>query len=380
MQVLQNAFTKAISIALPDQQEILRTDMSTLRSIWEQLNMDLNTVQARINSILNRWEDHAESYSRFDTWLSETENLLNMVGDTKGELGEMKTLLERYKHLKDEAIGKKSDLDRLVNEAVELSEWAHNHETIAQTSRLVSRWEVLGHQIDEKKSCVENEIDKYHAYHAALQETEKWLLQVSFQLMSHNSLYIVNKEQIIDQIKQHDDLMSEIENYESVLEALKAKGLGQISRYESVNPSIKTAIETQLQNVRDSYNSLLSTALQIKSRLGESLSKFQEYENALESIMKNLNMYRPEVEEECQAPLDTLDGAKASLERSRILYNKLQNEKSRLAVAVEACGAAAACVSRPSSPLDAPPVQVPVKEVELRNGIEDLIDQVIFFT
>jgi hypothetical protein len=45
---------------------------------------------------------------------------------------------------------------------------------------------------------------EYTAYHQSLQDTEKWLLQISFQLMAHNSLYITNREQTQEQISQHE--------------------------------------------------------------------------------------------------------------------------------------------------------------------------------
>lgn len=60
------------------------------------------------------------------------------------------------------------------------------------------------------------------------------------------------------------------------------------------------------------------------------------------------------------------------------LHNKLQNEKSRLAVAVQACEAATACISRPSSPQDPTPAPIPERELMVRARLEDLIDQVTF--
>lgn len=60
------------------------------------------------------------------------------------------------------------------------------------------------------------------------------------------------------------------------------------------------------------------------------------------------------------------------------MHNKLQAEKSRLAVAVQACEAATASISRPSSPRDTLPPPIPQKELEVRARLEDLIDQVSF--
>lgn len=363
-------------MALPEQQDQLRSDMANLRSNWEQLSMDLNTVQAKVKSVLSRWEDHAEAYNKFARWLEENEDVVKGSPDTKGEFGEMKTMLERYKHIQEEICNKKSDLDHLTAEATELSAWAKNNKTLNETKQLLDRWKALAELVGERRKLMENEMQEYNAYHAALQETEKWLLQISFQLMAHNSLYITNKEQTIEQIKQHEALLAEIQKYQEVLDELKSKGHGQIDRYVGANPTIRSTIEMQLQNVQDSYNSLLNTALQIKNRLAESLAKFQEYENTLESIMKNLDMYEVEMTQELEAPLDNLTSAEQSLENARTLHNKLQAEKARLALAVEACEAAAACVSRPGSPLDAPPIQVPAREVEVRTRLDDLIDQV----
>ncbi|XP_076667923.1 muscle-specific protein 300 kDa isoform X16 [Andrena cerasifolii] len=375
LSTLQNAFTKAIDTSVPEQQDQLRSDMAGLRSSWEQLSIDLNTVQAQLKSLLNRWDDHAEAHGKLKRWLEETEKNIQQLPDTKGEFGDMKTMLERYKHIQEEVRGKKTELDHLLEEASELSKLAKKNTPLDQTKGLLKRWQKLSDRVEERKKLVENEMQEYNAYHAALQETEKWLLQISFQLMAHNSLYITSKEQTVAQIKQHETLLSEIENYTSVLDDLKVKGNGQIGRYVAVNPEIKAVIETQLQNVQESYNSLLNTAVQIKKRLAESLVKFQEYENTLESIMKNLDVYEPEIAQEMEAPLDTLEQAKERFDNARALHNKLQSEKTRLALAVEACEAAVACVSRPGSPLDAPPVQIPAREVEVRTKLEELIDQ-----
>ncbi|KAL7297367.1 hypothetical protein TKK_0009753 [Trichogramma kaykai] len=372
---LQNVFAKAINTAPSDQQEELRNDMSELRSSWEQLTMDLNTVQAQLKSIIHRWEDFYETRNQFEKWLNQTEEILNAVPNTKGELGEMKTYLEKYKHINEEVRSKKSDLDHLVSEAAELSHWAKDDTAEKQVDILKSRWASLEDFVHIRKNMIDEEIKEYNAYHLGLQDIEKWLLQVSFQLMAHNSLYIVSKEQTLEQISTHQALLTEIRNYESVLDELKTKGEEQILTYEESNPQIRPTISTQLENVRESYKSLLTTALQIESRLNESLSKFQEYENTLESILNNLDEYEPQVIEHQNASLDTLELAEENLASSKVLYNKLLSEKARLALAVEACEAAAACLSRPGSPLDSPSVPIPAKEMEVRTRLDDVIDQ-----
>jgi hypothetical protein len=46
---------------------------------------------------MSRWEDYADAKARLENWISEMEEAIRDTPDTKAELGEMKTLIERYK-------------------------------------------------------------------------------------------------------------------------------------------------------------------------------------------------------------------------------------------------------------------------------------------
>lgn len=56
--------------------------------------------------------------------------------------------------------------------------------------------------------------------------------------------------------------------------------------------------------------------------------------------------------------------------------SKLQNEKTKLALAVQACEAAIASISRPSSPIESSNSQIPEQEICIRLRLEDNLDQV----
>ncbi|GLH12192.1 Nesprin-1, partial [Gryllus bimaculatus] len=376
MSVMQDVFAKAINTAPADHQDNLREDMTQLRNSWDQLNMDLTSVMAQLKAALSRWEEYNEQKSQLETWMSNMEETLKETPDTKGELGEMKTLIERFKHLQAEVNSKKGDLDHLLSEAAELAVWASQPTVLEEVQKLQSRWDNLSRRCVTCQEALELEIGEYTAYHNSLQNTEKWILQTSFTLMAHNSLYITNKQQTLEQIQQHEALLEDIQKYQAVLDDIRAKGHGQIKRYVSSTPSIQETIEKQLNNVQDSYNSLLHTAIQIKKRLMESLAKFQEYEETLESIKKNLDVYEQLITKDFQPPVGNLALTHQLLEETRELHNKLQAEKSRLAVAVQACEAAAACISRPSSPQDTMPPPIPDSELLVRARLEDFIDQV----
>lgn len=374
MGLVQEAFTKATNLTPEDKQESLREHMAEMRQGWDKFTMRLQETMAILKSALGRWEDYVDAKQRLSRWLAETEDLFSTLPETRGELSEMKTMLERFRHIQTDVSAKRTDLEHLASEAQNLSSRSANESD--EINHLQARWEKLNLDCGARIDALQSEVNDYTAYHQKLQEAERWLLQVSFQLMAHNSLYITNREQTQEQISQHEMLLNEIQKYQTHLDDLKAKGQSQIERYDHSTPSIRTTIETQLKNIQDSYDSLLNTSVQIRNRLHESLAKFQEYENTIDSIMHNLEGYEPVITTELDEPATTLEMAQEQLKCAQTLHNKLQSEKSRLAIAVLACEAATASISRPSSPLECAMQPIPERELIVRAKLEDLIDQV----
>lgn len=376
LNIVQDAFTKATNLTPEDQQDALKSNMSELKKSWEQFTDNIQNAVDLVKSALNKWEDHNEKVSAFEKWLDNTEEQLSIEPNTHGELSEMKTLLDGLKHLSKRIKEKDhEELQYLKNDAIDLSAWAKSPKKVDDMNNLQARFEKVSTRCDD---CIQNlaaEINDHNDYYQKLQDAEKWLLQISFQLMAHNSLYITNRDQTQEQIDQHDILMNEIQKYQSNIDDLKAKGYNQIARYEPTSPKIRSIVETQLKNVQDSYDSLLNTSVQIRNRLQESLAKFEEYENILDTIQKNLEDYESEIGD-LDEPATTLAMARDQLKVGQALNGKLQGEKSRLAFAVQACETATASISRPSSPLEPQIPQIPEKELLVRGKLEDLIDQV----
>ncbi|XP_070139488.1 muscle-specific protein 300 kDa isoform X14 [Drosophila kikkawai] len=368
--LVQDAYSKASNITPEDKQEKLRELMTKVREDWDALGLAVKQKLSDLKQAQNRWNDFAANKDKLENWLNETEKTIKVAPETKGELSEMKTLLERYKTLGNELKQKGSELEQLQSEARDLGT------EVDAVNRLQSRCDKLKNDCSAHIKALEQEIVDYNAYHQSLQDVEKWLLQISFQLMAHNSLFISNREQTQEQIKQHEALLGEIQKYQTNLDDLNAKGQAQISRYESSTPTIRPVVESQLKNIQDSYNSLLQTSVQIKNRLLESLAKFQEYEDTLDSIMRNLEAYEPIIQTELDAPATSLELAQNQLRCAQEMQNKLNNEKSRLAAAVQACEAATASISRPSSPLETAMQAIPERELIVRAKLEDLLDQV----
>merc|ERR1712106_877405 len=273
-------------------------------------------------------------------------------------------------------MGKQVSMEKLKKEARELSTVSEDKSVYQQFIEVEKRLEQNSKRCQEIKGHIETEVEDYNSYPQNMQETEKWLLQISFQLMAHNSLYITTREQTQQQLEQHEQLLDQIKAYQASLEKVRTKGDAQVARYINSNPNIKATNDKQHQNVQESYNSLLHTATQIKNRLMDSLEKFREYEETLESIIENIEKWEPEISEELSKPVDNIEMATEELDNIRGIHNRLQNEKSRLATAIQACETATASISRPTSPMDDENDISHKREGDAKIKLEDLIDQV----
>ena len=230
---------------------------------------------------------------------------------------------------------------------------------------------------EEMIASTEKEIEESNKYSQSLQEVEKWLLQMNFQLMAHNSLYITSRDQTKEQIEHHEDLMGQIRNYQKTLDSAREEGSARVARYVRDRPDMKTKIEKQHQNFQESYNSLLQTGTQIKNRLADSLAKFQEYEDALDNIARNLEALEPKIRGDSSAAEGT-DNVQDEFEAIRAIHNRLQAEKALLQTAVQACEVASASISRPGTPIrdgsEEGGAAAPAREVGIKLKLEELID------
>jgi nesprin-1 len=256
---------------------------------YETLNVDLNKNVSELERALQRWKDFEKGTNKISDWSKEKLNELRNLPESRGEIGEMKTQQERLISICNDILTEKSNLDSLNNEATYLAKVSSDRSGLETVKTLKDKLGSLESECRKHQDHLQKEIDDYSHYHQQVQNIEKWLLQMSFQLMAHNSLYISTKEQAVEQMNQHDSLMKEIHEYQSTIDDAKAKGNQQSTKYKKIKPEMKSTLDRQHQNIQESYNSLLQTGAQIKNRLLDSISKFQEYEDTLDSVARNLD-------------------------------------------------------------------------------------------
>ena len=101
-----------------------------------------------------------------------------------GELCEMKTILEKYRNISNEMVKREAELAALESSTAELppncggADADYSREIDALREELRAQKSVCDRMI----AATEKEIEENNSYGASLQETEKWLLQMNFQV------------------------------------------------------------------------------------------------------------------------------------------------------------------------------------------------------
>ena len=125
-----------------------------------------------------------------------------------------------------------------------LQSWSKDSSTAEQLDAAEKEWRSLLDECAKEKEALEKEIAECALYQHGLQEVEKWLLQMSFQLMAQNSLYITNKAQTEEQIAQHGALLQEIFKYVHSFQIAIEVGSNCTSMYNM--PSVYAATKKRL--------------------------------------------------------------------------------------------------------------------------------------
>ena len=324
------SLSKVMTSTDSEKVEEMKVSLSDMRKMLDQLNVNLSRETSLLKASLQKWEVYNASIEEITSWLNDTDENLKENPQSNGLLGEMKTSLQRIKYVDEELQKKMECIKKLKSESSDFAKDIDEGKVADELTEIETRLNACNIRCQQIRESVEKEIDEYNCYNTKMQETEKWLLQISFQLMAHNSLYITTREMTQQQLEQHEKVIDDIKAYQKSLDNVRQMGEAQGNKYRTSNPDLPASIEKQHQNVQESYNSLLQTATQIKNRLLDSLEKFKDYEDTLQSIFENIDKWEPEIVEELSKTVETIDEVTEELENVRVSINHFLNKFQKL--------------------------------------------------
>ncbi|XP_037575542.1 muscle-specific protein 300 kDa [Dermacentor silvarum] len=307
--------------------------------------------------------------------LQEVEESLKERPVSGGDLVQIRCLVEQYKHTARNLDDHKQKLKELRVEASELAEKTDGGEVLPVLQEMAKQLESLQKKCQATLDSLESELHDAQSYQKALQEAEKWLLQMSFPVMAQHSLQVLNKQQTQEQLDKYKGILAEVKQYQSTLDDVKAKGRGLVNRYKKDAPQLEQQVQSQLDNIQESYDALLTGANQVLARLESALQKFISYETMLEVCDKLLEELEPKISALSEDTPKTAEASKIKLETCKGMLSQLTEARTQFQEAIQGCIEAVSSVSRPSSPEVATVFSVPEQEASIKIRLQDNIEQ-----
>ncbi|ESO86156.1 hypothetical protein LOTGIDRAFT_167389 [Lottia gigantea] len=320
-----------------DGKKMVEEQVTDLTNNWDKLNSSISEVTAMLEGVQQRWHDYEEYFGSLVRWLAEKESLLRSEPELKATLAEKKIQLDKYQMILTDIESHNRLINELADRVANLQALCDNPQIANSLSDVQQRFEAVRNRCQDIVEMLQDRYDEHLLFHETQQDCEKWLLDTSFRLMSHNSLNVSTMELTERQIEKHKAIVREITNYRSTMDHVNQIGQSLVLN----NPNIlKLAeqVQSQLQNLEQSYVNLQSTAQQIKDRLQDILKKWQTYKKLLEKTEEYLTDDVVEWLEEAESNIpDSIDEAQQQREATQALLEKLYERKQELAATAHTC-------------------------------------------
>ncbi|KAL8590280.1 hypothetical protein ACOMHN_006396 [Nucella lapillus] len=308
-----------------------------LNQEWETLNKQIRSCTEMLEGMQHRWHEYEQYYGSLVRWLNDTEDALRSGAEPKALLIERKAQLDKFKLILSDVENHRRLVNELSDRGANLEALCDNVDVSASLDDLQARFDALLYRAKDMVEEQQRLYDEHMEFHEAQQDCEKWLLQMSFRLMSNNSLNVSTMELTERQIDKHRTLIREIEDYGMTVSGVTRLGQ-QVMQHSVRVPRLVETVQAQLENLQDSYSSLQATASQIRDRLKEILSKWQWYKELLESTQTYLTTTFPQWLQEAQAHLpDSFLHAQQQREDSQAGLEKLYSMREELQQAAQRC-------------------------------------------
>ncbi|KAL1429843.1 hypothetical protein MTO96_015704 [Rhipicephalus appendiculatus] len=353
----------------------IRSQVDSLRDQLTTLEQLTSEATGRMASLQSRWQELMQGADTLKVSLREVEESLKERPVSGGDLVQIRCLVEQYKHTARNLDDHKQKLKELRLEASELAEKTDGGEVLPVLREMADQLDSLQKKCQATLDSLESELHDAQSYHKALQEAEKWLLQMSFPVMAQHSLQVLNKQQTQEQIDKYKGILAEVKQYQSTLDDVKAKGRGLVNRYKKDAPQLEQQVQSQLDNIQESYDALLTGANQVLARLESALQKFISYETMLEVCDKLLEELEPKISALSEDTPKTAEASKIKLETCKGMLTQLTEARTQFQEAIQGCIEAVSSVSRPSSPEVATVFSVPEQEASIKIRLQDNIEQ-----
>uniref|UniRef100_A0A8C2KL13 Spectrin repeat containing, nuclear envelope 1a n=1 Tax=Cyprinus carpio TaxID=7962 RepID=A0A8C2KL13_CYPCA len=318
---------KQLSSVVPaDRVEAIRTKANAAKDDWKSLMDSLQRRETALQVLQSQMQDFEASVEPLQDWLNRTEISVQESSARLHDLPAKRLELSKLQTLLEEMRSRESELAELRGRAHGLWEGQGAGKSfVHRVCQLAACYLALSNLIKEKVSRVERVVGEHQLFSKGLQELQNWVSE-SQQVLKTCRCPTSDKSVLITRMGQLETLLAACQGREIQLKML-------ITRGESVQRNTSAegvpVVRKQIQDLKDSWESLLSTSIQCKSQLEGALSHWTSYQEDVSQF----ECWMEQVEESLgntDKHYAEMRDKTANLGRAKLLYEEVLSHSSPL--------------------------------------------------
>ncbi|KAF1374585.1 hypothetical protein PFLUV_G00230620 [Perca fluviatilis] len=263
------------STAAKDKVDAVRAKMNTAREDWKNMMTNLHNRETSLQNVLSQMKDFEASAEPLQECLNATELAVHQSCTRLHDLTAKKQELHKLQSVLEELASHKIQLNKLKEKAQLLwDEHAAGKGFVHRVSQLSAQYLALTNLTKEKTSRIDRIATEHQLFSQGLKELQNWVADTSHMLQTYCAP-TSDKNVLDSRMIKLEALLTARQEKEIQLKMLITKG-------ESVQRNTSAegvpVLQKQIQDLKDSWDALLSASIQCKSQLEGSLSQWTSYQ------------------------------------------------------------------------------------------------------
>ncbi|KAJ0008744.1 hypothetical protein NQD34_016159 [Periophthalmus magnuspinnatus] len=314
------------SVAPKDKVDAVRVKMNTAREDWKSIMSNLHNRETNLQNLVSQMKDFEASAEPLQDCLNVTELAVQESSTRLHDLTAKKQELHKLQSVLEELASQEVQLCRLREKAQLLwDEHAAGKGFVHRVSQLSAQYLALTNLTKEKASRIDRIVNEHQLFSQGLKELQNWVADTSHMLQTYCAP-TVDKNVLDSRMIKVEALLTARQEKEIQLKML-------ITRGESVQRNTSSdgvpAVQKQIQELKDSWDALLSASIQCKSQLEGSLSQWTSYQEDVRQFvtwMERVEESLDPADKHCPEMRDKT----ANLSKAKLLYEEVLSHNALL--------------------------------------------------
>ncbi|XP_061127011.1 nesprin-1-like isoform X2 [Syngnathus typhle] len=264
-----------MAVVSKERVEAIKAKAANAREDWKSLMNNLQLREDALKNLRCQMTEFEASAEPLQEWLHSTEVRVQESSARLHDLSAKKQELGKLQSVLKEMSGRDAELGCLRERAHCLWEGqAAGKGFLHRVSQLSAQYLALGNLTKDKASRIERVVGEHRLFSQGLKELQEWVCEAQSVLATCTST-TSDKTMLEDRMLQLEALLAARQEREIQLKMLLTRGEA-VQRNTSAEGV--PVIRKQIQDLKDSWDSLLSTSIKCKSQLEGALSQWTSYQ------------------------------------------------------------------------------------------------------